>query len=182
MRHHTISYDSQDMPTHENLAYCINPRDNLHLMSCPDLSRMRTSPFLLPIQNSRPAYRSHDPSQRESRTRIRSPLPPQPPPTTSSASDSYSSSSNKHSPLHGSSATSYQMSANNSRNGSPAMSAEKVDHLQIKPQKPVRNSPRGSPDKVDQLNESDPFGFMWHHDRHYQTVNDALMKRAPSTN
>lgn len=180
-------YDTQDMPTYDDPAYSINPRDNPHLMSRPDLARTRTSPIPPAYpefeggDNERPAYRSHDPSHRKSRTRSRSPFPPQPPPTTSSASDSYSSSSNEHSPLHGSSATSYQTSANNSRNGSPATSAEKVDHLQIKPQKSVRNSPRGDLDKVDQLDESDPFGFMRHHDGPYQTVNDALTKRAPST-
>ncbi|KAF9785747.1 hypothetical protein BJ322DRAFT_1107641 [Thelephora terrestris] len=184
-------YDSQDMPNYDDPAYSIDPRDNPHLMSHTDVSRMRTSPIPPPYKEfegggEKLAYRSHDPSQRKSRTRSRSPFPPQPPHTTSSPSDSYSSSSNEYSPFHGSSATSYQTSVNNSRNVSPATSAEKVDYTQIKSQKStqksIRNSPRGDLDKVDQLDESDPFGFMRHHDGPYQTVNDALAKRAPLAN
>lgn len=178
-------YDSQDMPNYDDPAFSIDPRDNPHLTSRTDLSRMRASP-LPPAypefdggDDDRMAYRSHDPSQRKRKTRSRSPFPPQPPPTTSSTSDSYSSSSNEHSPLPGSSATSCQTSLSDSRNVSPVTSAEKVDHTQIKPQKSVRNSPRGDLDKVDQLDASDPFGFMRHHDGPYQTVNDALTKRAP---
>ena len=179
-------YDSQDMPSYDDPAFSTDPRDNPHLMSRTDLSRMRTSPIPPTYPEfeggggEKQAYRSHDSSKRKSRTRSRSPFPPQPPLTTSSLSDS---SSNEHSPFHGSSTTSYQTSANNSRNVSPATSAEKVDHTQIKPQKStqksIRNSPRGDLDKVDQLDESDPFGFMRHHDGPYQTVNDALTKRAP---
>ena len=179
-------YDSQDMPNYDDPAFSTNPRDNPHLMSHTDLTRMRTSP--IPPAYSEPeggderlAYRSQNPSQRTSRTRSRSPFPPQPPPTTSS--DSYSSSSNDHSPFLGSSGSSYQTSANNSRNASPTTSAEKVDHTQSKSQKSIRNSPRGDQlDKVDQLDESDPFGFMRHHEGPYQTVNDALTKRTPPTN
>ena len=180
-------YDSQDMPNHDDPAFSIDPRDNPHLMSRADASRMRTSPIPPTYSEfdggngERLAHRSHDSSQRKSRTRSRSPFPPQPPLTTSSASDSYSSSSNEHSPFHGSSTTPYQTSVNNSRNVSPATSAEKVDHTQIKPQKSARNSPRGDLDKVDQLDVSDPFGFMRHHDGPYQTVNDALTKRTHLT-
>jgi len=178
-------YDSQDMPNYDDPAFSPDPRDNPHLRSRTDLTRMRTSP--IPPAYSEPeggdderlAYRSQDPSQRMSRTRSRSPFPPQPPLTTSS--DSYSSSSNEHSLFPDSSASSYQASAKNSRNVSPTITAEKVDHAQSKPQKSVRNSPRGDLDKVDQLDESDPFGFMRHHDGPYQTVNDALAKRAPPT-
>ena len=176
-------YDSQDMPNYDDPAFSTNPRDNPHLMSHTDLTRMRTSPIppteLEGGDNERLAYRSQNRSQRTSRTRSRSPFPPQPPPTTSS--DSYSSSSNDHSPFPGSSGSSYQTSANNSRNASPATSAEKVDLTQSKPQKSSRNSPHGDLDKVDQLDESDPFGFMRHHEGPYQTVNDALTKRAPTT-
>jgi hypothetical protein len=175
-------YDSQDMPNYHDPAFSIDPRDNPHLTSRTDLSRMHASPAP-PVypefdggDDDRLAHRSRDPSQRKRKTRSRSPFPPQPPLTTSSASDSYSSGSNEHSPLPGSSATSY-----NSTNVSPATSAEKVDHTQLKPQKSIRNSPRGDLDKVDQLDESDPFGFMRHHDGPYQTVNDALTKRAPLT-
>lgn len=178
-------YDTQDMPNYDDPAFSIDPRDNPHLTSRTDLSRMRASP-VPPVypefdggDDERLAYRSHDPSHRKRKTRSRSPFPPQPTLTTSSASDSYSSSSNEHSPFPGGSATSYETSLANSRNVSPATSAEKVDHTQIKPQKSIRNSPRGDLDKVDQLDESDPFGFMRHHDGPYQTVNDALTKRAP---
>lgn len=180
-------YDSQEMPNYDDPAFSVDPRDNPHLTSRTDLSRMRASPAPPAYpdfdggNDERLAYRSHDPSQRKNRTRSRSPFPPQPLLTTSSPSDSYSSSSNEHSPFPGSSATSYQTSLNNSRNVSPATSAEKVDHTQIKPQKSIRNSPRGDLDKVDQLDGSDPFGFMRHHDGPYQTVNDALTKRAPLT-
>ena len=176
-------YDSQDMPNYDDPAFSTNPRDNPHLMSRTDLTRMRTSPIpptyseLDGGDNEGPAYRSQNPSQGTSRTRSRSPFPPQPPPTTSS--DSYSSSSNDHSLFPGSSSSSYQTSINNSRNASPTTSAEKVDHTKSKPQKSTRNSPHGDLDKVDQLDESDPFGFMRHHDGPYQTVNDALTKRAP---
>jgi hypothetical protein len=179
-------YDSQDMPNYDDPAFSTNPRDNPHLMSHTDLTRMRTSPIpptyseLEGGDNERLAYRSQNPSQRTSRARSRSPFPPQPPPTTSS--DSYSSSSNEHSPFPGSSGSSYQTSVNNSRNASPTTSAEKVDGTQSKPQKSIRNSPRGDLDKVDQLDESDPFGFMRHHEGPYQTVNDALAKRAPTSN
>jgi len=177
-------YDSQEMPSYDDPAFSIDPRDNPHLMSRTDVSRMRTSP--IPPNYSefeggneeRLAYRSHDSSQRKSRTRSRSPFPPQPPLTTSSPSGSYSSSSNEHSPFHGGSTTSHQTSVDHSRNVSPATS-EKVDHIQVKPQKSVRNSPRGDLDKVDQLDVTDPFGFMRHHDGPYQTVNDALTKRTP---
>lgn len=184
-------YDSQDMPNYHDPAFSIDPRDNPHLMSRSDLSKMRNSPIPPSYQefeggnDERLVYRSHDPPQRKSRTRSRSPFPPQPHLATPSGSDSYSNSSNEHSPFHGSSATSYQTSVHNSRNASPATSAEKVDRTQIKPQKSAqkstRNSPRGDLDKVDQLDESDPFGFMRHHDGPYQTVNDALTKRAPLT-
>lgn len=178
-------YDSQDMPNYDDPAFSTNPRDNPHLMSHTDLTRMRTSPIpptypeLEGGDKERLAHRSQNPSQRTSSTRSRSPFSPQPPPTTSS--DSYSSSSNDHSPFPASSGSSYQTSANNSRNVSPTTSAEKVDHAQAKPQKSVRNSPHGDLDKVDQLDESDPFGFMRHHEGPYQTVNDALTKRAPLT-
>lgn len=177
-------YDSQDMPNYDDPAFSIDPRDNPHLMSRTDVSRMRTSPIPPAYSEfeggneERLAYRSHDSSQRKSRTRSRSPFPPQPPLTTSSPSGSYSSGSNEHSPFHGSSTTSHQTSVENSRNVSPATS-EKVDHIQVKPQKSVRNSPRGDLDKVDQLDVTDPFGFMRHHDGPYQTVNDALTKRTP---
>lgn len=173
-------YDSQEMPNHDDPAFSTNPRDNPHLMSHTDLTRMRTSPIppmysdLEGGDNERPAYNSHTPSQRTNRTRSRSPFPPHPPPTTSSDS---SSSSNDHSLFPGSSSSSHQTSANNSRNVSPTVSAEKVDHAQSKSQKSVRSSPRDDLDKVDQLDESDPFGFMRHHDGPYQTVNDALTKR-----
>ena len=179
-------YDSQDMPNYDDPAFSPDPRDNPHLMSRTDLTRMRTSPVPPAYSepeggdNERLAYRSNNPSQRTSRTRSRSPFPPQPPPTTSS--DSYSNSSNDQSLFPGSSSSSYQTSANNSRNLSPATSAEKVDRTQSKPQKSIRNSPHGDLDKVDQLDESDPFGFMRHHDGPYQTVNDALTKRAPLAN
>lgn len=179
-------YDSQDMPNYDDPAFSIDPRDNPHLNSRTDLSRMRASPIPPPYpefggaDDERSAYHSRDSSQRKNRTRSKSPFIPHPPPTTSSVSDSYSSgSSNEHSPFPGSSATSYQTSVNNSRNVSPATSAEKVDHTQIRPQKSIRNSPRGDLDKVDQLDVSDPFGFMRHHDGPYQTVNDALTKRTP---
>jgi len=178
-------YDSQDMPSYDDPAFSTDPRDNPHLRSRTDLTKMRTSPIPSAYPepegggDERLAYRSHDPPQRTSRTRSRSPFPPQPPLTTSS--DSYSSSSNEHSLSPDSSASSYQTSAKNSRNVSPTISAEKVDHAQSKPQKSIRNSPRGDLDKVDQLDESDPFGFMRHHDGPYQTVNDALTKRAPLT-
>lgn len=180
-------YDSQDMPNYDDPAFSIDPRDNPHLTFRTDPSRMRTSPVPPAYvefdggNDERLAHRPHDPSQKKSRTRSRSPFPPQPTLTTSSPSDSYSSSSNEHSPFPGTSATSHQTSLNNSRNISPATSAEKVDHTQIKPQKSIRNSPRGDLDKVDQLDESDPFGFMRHHDGPYQTVNDALARRAPLT-
>lgn len=179
-------YDSQDMPNHDDPAFSTNPRDNPHLMSRTDLTRMRTSPIppayseLEGGDSERLAYRSHNPSQRSSRARSRSPFPPQPPLTTSS--DGYSSSSNDNSLFPGSSGSSHRTSANNSRDVSPTISAEKVDHTQSKPQKSVRNSPRGDLDKVDQLDLSDPFGFMRHHDGPYQTVNDALTKRAPIAN
>jgi hypothetical protein len=54
-----------------------------------------------------------------------------------------------------------------------------MDRAQSKHQKSTRNSSRVDLDKVDQLDGSDPFGFMRHHDGPYQTVNDALTKRAP---
>lgn len=179
-------YDSQDMPNYDDPAFSTDPRDNPHLRSRTDLTRMRTSPIppgypeLDGGDNERLAHLSQNPSQRTSRTRSRSPFPPQQPLTTSS--DSYSSSSNDHSPFPGSSGSSYQTSTNNSRDASPTISAEKVGHAQSKPQKSTRNSPRGDLDKVDQLDESDPFGFMRHHDGPYQTVNDALTKRTPPTN
>ncbi|KAF9650324.1 hypothetical protein BDM02DRAFT_3112307 [Thelephora ganbajun] len=179
-------YDSQDMPNYDDPAFSTDPRDNPHLMSRTDLARMRTSP-IPPVcsefeggDDERLAYRSQDPSQGMSRTRSRSPFPPQPPLTNSS--DGYSSSSNEHSLFPGSSGSSYHTSVNNSRNVSPTISAEKVDKAQSKPQKSIRNSPRGDLDKVDQLDESDPFGFMRHHDGPYQTVNDALTKRTPLAN
>jgi len=174
-------YDSQDMPNYDDPAFSTDPRDNPHLRSRTDLSRMRTSPIPPAYpefegdDDERLAYRSQDPSQRKSRARSRSPFPPQPPLTTS---DSYSSS-NDNSPFPSSSDSSHPTSANHSRNVSPATSAEKVDNTQSKSQKSVRNSPRGDLDKVDQLDESDPFGFMRHHDGPYQTVNDALTKRLP---
>jgi len=178
-------YDSQDMPNYDDPAFSTDPRDNPHLMSRTDLTRMRTSP-MPPAHpeheggdDERLAYRSHDPSRGASRARSRSPFPPQPPLTTSSDS---SSSSNDHSLFPSSSASSYQTSANNSSNVSPTPSAEKVNHAQSKPQKSGRNSSRCDLDKVDQLDGSDPFGFMRHHDGPYQTVNDALTKRAPITN
>lgn len=175
-------YDSQDMPNYGDPAFSPDPRDNPHLRSRTDLTRTRTSPNppayseLEGGDNERLAYRSQDPSQRSSRTRSRSPFPPQPPPTTSS--DGYSSSSNDNSLFPGSSVSSHQTSVNNSTNVSPAIPAEKVDNTQSKSQKSIRGSPRDL-DKVDQLDESDPFGFMRHHDGPYQTVNDALTKRAP---
>jgi len=178
-------YDSQEMPNYDDPAFSPDPRDNPHLMSRTDLTRMRTSPIPPAYSefesgdNERLAYRSHNPSQRSSRARSRSPFPPQPPLTTSS--DGYSSSSNDNSIFPGSSGSSHQTSANNSRNLSPTLSAEKVDSTQNKSQKSVRSSPRGDLDKVDQLDESDPFGFMRHHDGPYQTVNDALTKRSPLT-
>lgn len=176
-------YDSQDMPNYNDPAFSTDPRDNPHLRSRTDLSRMRSSP-IPPVypdyegdDDERPAYRSQGPSQAPSRARSRSPFPPQPPLTTSS--DSHSS--NDHSLFTGSSASSNQTSADNSRNVSPAISAEKVDRVQKKPRKSTRNSSRVDLDKVDQLDDSDPFGFMRHHDGPYQTVNDALTKRAPLT-
>lgn len=178
-------YDSQDMPNYDDPAFSTDPRDNPHLMSRTDLTRMGSSP-IPPAHpeheggdDERLAYRSHDPSRGSNRTRSRSPFPPQPPLTTSSDS---SSSSNDHSLFPGSSASSYQTSANNSSNVSPTPSAEKVNHAQSKSQKSGRNSSRCDLDKVDQLDASDPFGFMRHHDGPYQTVNDALTKRAPPAN
>ena len=178
-------YDSQDMPNYDDPAFSTDPRDNPHLMSRTDLTRMGSSP----IPPAHPeheggddgglAYRSHDPSRGASRARSRSPFPPQPPLTTSSDS---SSSSNDHSLFPGSSPSSYQTSANNSSNVSPTPSAEKVNHTQSKSKKSGRNSSRCDLDKVDQLDGSDPFGFMRHHDGPYQTVNDALTKRAPPAN
>ena len=178
-------YDSQEMPNYDDPAFSTNPRDNPHLRSRTDLSRMRSSP-VLPVyseyegdDDERLAYRSQDPSHGKSRTRSRSPFPPQPPLTTSS--DSHSSS-NDHSPFPSSSASSYQMSASDSRHVSPTVSTEKVDRPQRKSRKSTRNSSRVDLDKVDQLDDSDPFGFMRHHDGPYQTVNDALAKRAPLSN
>jgi hypothetical protein len=179
-------YDSQDMPNYDDPAFSTNPRDNPHLRSHTDLTRMRTSPIPPTYSDfeggddERLAYRSQDPLQKTSRARSKSPFPPQPPLTASS--DSNSTSSNDHSIFPSSSASSYQTSASNSRNTSPATPAEKGDHAQSKPPKSIRNSPRGDLDKVDQLDESDPFGFMRHHDGPYQTVNDALTKRAPPAN
>ena len=183
-------HDSQEMPDYGDPAFSVDPRDNPHLRSRTDLPRMPS-----PVPPTYPdfeggseeirAHPPHDSSRGKNKIRSRSPFPPQPPLTTSSASDSYSSSSNEHSPFPGSSVTSYQTSANNSRNVSPATSAEKVDRPRVKPQKSsqksVRNSPRGDLDKVDRLDDSDPFGFTRHHHGPYQTVNDALTKRAPPT-
>ena len=178
-------YDSQDMPNYDDPAFSPDPRDNPHLRSRTDLSRMRASP-IPPVypeyeggDDERLVYRSKAPSQGTSRTRSRSPFPPQPPPTTSS--DSHSSS-NDHFPFPGSSPSTNQTSADNSRDVSPAISAEKVDRVKRKHRKSTRNSSRVELDKVDQLDESDPFGFMRHHDGPYQTVNDALTKRTPLTN
>ena len=61
-------YDSQDMPTYNDPAYSVNPRDNPHLMSLPDPAKTRTSPTPPAYpefeggDNDRLAYRSHDPS------------------------------------------------------------------------------------------------------------------------
>ena len=152
-----------------------------------DLTRTCTSPIpptysdFEDSDDERPVYRSQDPPQKTNRNRSGSSFPPQPP---LAATPDSNSRSNDHSIFPGSSALSYQTSASDSRNTSPAIPAEKGDHAQTKPPKPIRNSPRGDLDKIDLLDESDPFGFMRHRDAlkmHASLANAPSDQRKPKT-
>jgi hypothetical protein len=193
-------YDSQDMPNYGGPAFSTNPRASPHSGSHTDPNRTHTSPIpptypdFEDSDDERLAYRSQGPPRETNRARSRSPLLPQPPLTTTPDSDS---SGNDHLIFPGSSSSFHQTSARDSRSTSPATPAEKGGHAQVAlqllsrsasrskktPSHPAQSGPSNSilnapRSKLIELDESDPFGFMRHRDGPYQTVNDALKKRA----